>query len=96
MANLKHYVRNLCLIQKLDSLSVTCLNVLMVQLNPIVHILQVTGVGRFERLSVNAKLVLVLSHSIADAEQVFYVVRLNKTKTRNSLPLEGTLTSNDN
>ena len=72
----------------------TCLNVLMVHLIPVVHVSQVTGVGRFERLSVNAKVVLVLLHSIADAERVFG--GLNKTKTSNSLALEGTLTSNDN
>ncbi|KAJ4932560.1 hypothetical protein JOQ06_010978 [Pogonophryne albipinna] len=54
---------------------------------------KVTGVGRFDRLSTVAKLVLVLPHSNADAERVFSVVGLNKTKTRNSLSLEGTLSS---
>ena len=59
----------------------------------------------FGRLSKVAKLVLVLPHSNADAERVFSVVGLNKTKrpgtvwplnktkTRNCLALEGTLSS---
>ena len=46
--------------------------------------------SRFGRLSRIAKLVLVLPHSNADAERVFSVVGLNKTKTRNSFALEGT------
>ena len=45
------------------------------------------------RLSTIAKLVLVLPYSNADAERVFSVVGLNKTKTRNSLALDGTLSS---
>ena len=49
--------------------------------------------SRFGRLSRIAQLVLVLPHSNADAERVFSVVGLNKTKTRNSLALEGTLSS---
>lgn len=49
--------------------------------------------GRFVKLSQIAKLVLVLPHSNADAERVFSLVNLNKTKTRNSLALEGTLSS---
>ncbi|KAG7240529.1 hypothetical protein INR49_026813 [Caranx melampygus] len=48
---------------------------------------------RFGRLSRIAKLVSVLPHSNADAERVFSLVGLNKTKTRNSLALEGTLSS---
>ncbi|XP_033967957.2 uncharacterized protein [Pseudochaenichthys georgianus] len=54
---------------------------------------KVTGMSRFGRLSRIAKLVLVLPHSKADAERVFSVVGLNKTKTRNSLALDGTLSS---
>ncbi len=38
-------------------------------------------------------LVLVLPHANADAERVFSVVGLNKTKRRNSLALDGTLSS---
>ena len=51
------------------------------------------GTKEFERLVAVAKLVLVLPHSNADAERVFSVVGLNKTKTRNSLALDGTLSS---
>ncbi len=47
----------------------------------------------FERLAAVAKLVLVLPHANADAERVFSVVGLNKTKRRNSLALDGTLSS---
>lgn len=54
---------------------------------------QVTGVNEFHRLSAVAKLVLVLPHSNADAERVFSVVGLNKTKARKSLALDGTLSS---
>lgn len=52
-----------------------------------------TGAKEFEWLVAFAKLVLVLTHSNADAERVFSVVGLNKTKTRNSLALDGTLSS---
>ena len=52
-----------------------------------------TGAKEFERLAAVAKLVLVLPHSNADAERVFSVVGLNKTKTRYSLALDGTLSS---
>ena len=52
---------------------------------------QVTGVKLFQRLATIAKLVLVLPHSNADAERVFLLVGLNKT--RNSLALDGTLSS---
>ncbi|XP_073669772.1 uncharacterized protein [Paramisgurnus dabryanus] len=54
---------------------------------------RVTGLSRFGRLFKIAKLVLVLPHSNADAERVFSMVGLNKTKTRNSLALDGTLSS---
>ncbi|KAM7404155.1 hypothetical protein PAMA_004539 [Pampus argenteus] len=54
---------------------------------------KVTGAKEFERLSAIAKLVLVLPHSNANAERVFSMVGLNKTKTRNSLALDGTLSS---
>ncbi|KAJ8381382.1 hypothetical protein SKAU_G00021600 [Synaphobranchus kaupii] len=54
---------------------------------------KVTGVSQFQRLASIAKLVLVLPHSNADAERVFSVVGLNKTKTTNSLALDGTLSS---
>ena len=50
-----------------------------------------TGAKEFERLAAVAKLVLVLHHS--DAERVFTIVGLNKTKTRNCLALDGTLSS---
>ncbi|KAL7406903.1 hypothetical protein ABVT39_000003 [Epinephelus coioides] len=46
---------------------------------------QVTGLSLFMRLATIAKLVLVLPHSNADAER--------ETKTRNSLALDGTLSS---
>ncbi len=52
-----------------------------------------TGVKEFERLAVVAKLVLVLPHANADAERVFSVVGLNKTKRRDSLALDGNLSS---
>src|SRR4029434_887240 len=58
-----------------------------------VHSQYVAGTKEFERLVAVAKLVLVLPHSNADAERVFSVVGLNKTKTRNSLALDGTLSS---
>ena len=54
---------------------------------------QVTGVKLFQSLATIAKLVLVLPHSNVDAERVFSLVGLNKTKTRNSLALDGTLSS---
>ncbi|KAK0146582.1 Protein FAM200B [Merluccius polli] len=54
---------------------------------------KMTGLSQFERLSKIAALVLVLPHSNADAERVFSMVGLNKTKTRNSLALDGTLSS---
>lgn len=47
---------------------------------------KVTGMSRFGRLSRIAKLVLVLPHS--NAERVFSVVGLNKTKTQNCLALD--------
>src|SRR4029434_4565596 len=58
-----------------------------------VHSQKVAGTKEFERLVAVAKLVLVLPHSNADAERVFSVVELNKTKTRNILALDGTLCS---
>ena len=51
------------------------------------------GVKLFQRLATIAKLVLVLPHSNADAERVFSLVGLNKTKTRNSLALDRTVSS---
>ncbi|KAK0151138.1 Protein FAM200B [Merluccius polli] len=54
---------------------------------------KVTGLLEFGRLSKIAALVLVLPHSNADAKRVFSMVGLNKTKTRNSLALDGTLSS---
>ncbi|RXN16530.1 hypothetical protein ROHU_027475 [Labeo rohita] len=58
---------------------------------------KVTGVGRFERLSTMAKLVLVLPHSNADAERVFSLVGLNKTKTKKQpCPGGNTVISNGN
>ncbi len=52
-----------------------------------------TRAKEFERLAAVAKLVLVLPHANADAERVFSVVGLNKTKRRDSLALDGTLSS---
>ena len=49
--------------------------------------------SRFPRLSTIANLVLVLPHSNADAETFFSMVGLNKTKTRNTMALDGTLSS---
>ncbi|KAL1004840.1 hypothetical protein UPYG_G00051250 [Umbra pygmaea] len=54
---------------------------------------KVTGAKKFERFAAIAKLVLVLPHANADADRVFSVVGLNKTKTWNSLALDGTLSS---
>ncbi|XP_034092754.1 uncharacterized protein LOC117560097 [Gymnodraco acuticeps] len=54
---------------------------------------KVTGLSQFGRLTKIAQLVLVLPHSNADAERVFSMVGLNKTKTMNSLALDGTLSS---
>nr|XP_029135311.1 uncharacterized protein LOC109992137 [Labrus bergylta] len=54
---------------------------------------KVTGLSQFGRLFKIAALVLVRPHSNADAERVFSMVGLNKTKTRNSLALNGTLMS---
>ena len=51
--------------------------------------------SRFGRLSRVAKLVLVLPQSNADAERVFSVVGLNKTKTRNSFAREETIINHD-
>ena len=44
-------------------------------------------------LSKVAKLVLTIPHSNADEERVFSLVRQNKTDSRNSLSLDGTLSS---
>jgi hypothetical protein len=52
-----------------------------------------TGMFVFPRLSVVAKLVLCLPHSNADEERVFSLVKHNKTPVRNSLSLDGTLSS---
>lgn len=52
-----------------------------------------TGKDRFHGLSLVARPVLVLPHSNADTERVFSMVGMNKTKTRNSLALDGTLSS---
>ncbi|KAL1023550.1 hypothetical protein UPYG_G00042270 [Umbra pygmaea] len=54
---------------------------------------KMTGAKVFKRLAAVAKLVLVLPHANADADRVFSVVGLNKTKRRNSLALDGTLSS---
>ncbi|KAJ8353315.1 hypothetical protein SKAU_G00208820 [Synaphobranchus kaupii] len=54
---------------------------------------QPENISQFQRLASIAKLVLVLPHFNADAERVFSVVGLNKTKTRNNLALDGTLSS---
>ncbi|KAA0721419.1 hypothetical protein E1301_Tti022274 [Triplophysa tibetana] len=51
------------------------------------------GAKEFERLAAVAKPVLVLPHANADAERLFSVVGHNKTKRRNSLALDGTLSS---
>ncbi len=54
-----------------------------------------SGAKEFERLAAVAKLVLVLPHANADAERVFSVVGLNKTKRRDSLALDGIVINND-
>lgn len=46
-----------------------------------------TGVNRFQRLFSLPKCVLVLPYSSADAERVFSVVGINKTKTKKQLGL---------
>lgn len=48
---------------------------------------------RFPNLSKVARLILVLPHSNAGEEQVFSLIRLNKTPYRSSLGLDGTLSS---
>lgn len=52
-----------------------------------------THTAQFVGLSAVIKLVLVLLHSNADAELVFSLAGLNKTKARCSLALQGTLVS---
>uniref|UniRef100_H3BH34 HAT C-terminal dimerisation domain-containing protein n=1 Tax=Latimeria chalumnae TaxID=7897 RepID=H3BH34_LATCH len=52
-----------------------------------------TSLPRFTHLGKVAKLILSLPHSNTDAEQVFCLVRQNKTAFRDSLSLEGTLSS---
>ncbi|XP_041482851.1 uncharacterized protein LOC121429723 isoform X2 [Lytechinus variegatus] len=54
---------------------------------------EVTGRPKFLRLTKVAQLVLCLPHSNADAERVFSSIGLNKTDTRNSLHLDGMLSS---
>ena len=53
----------------------------------------VSGLPSFSLLSKVAKLVLTLPHSNADEEHVFSLIRQNKTDFRNSLALDGTLSS---
>ena len=53
----------------------------------------VTSQPRFFMLSKVAKLVLTIPHSNADEERVFSLIRQNKTDSRNSLSLDGTLSS---
>ena len=53
----------------------------------------VSGLPTFSLLSKVAKLVLTLPHSNADEERVFSLIRQNKTDFRNSLALDGTLSS---
>ena len=52
-----------------------------------------TGMLTFERIAKVARLVLCLPHSNADEERVFSLVKHNKTPSRNSLLLDGTLSS---
>lgn len=96
MATRKHKVR-IILNGSSSTFTVAWLNAYDVlkfsSLNLAVHSLKVTGVSQFQRLASIAKLVLVLPHSNADAERVFSVVGLNKTKSRNRLALDGTLSS---
>lgn len=54
---------------------------------------KVTGLTQLGRLSKIAALVLVLPHSNADAKRLFSMVGLNKIAARNSLALDGTLSS---
>lgn len=53
----------------------------------------ITGQLSFSLLANVAKLVLTLPHSNADEEQVFCLIRQNKTDFRSSLSLDGTLSS---
>ena len=53
----------------------------------------VTSQPRFSLLAKVAKLVLTIPHSNADKERVFSLIRQNKTDSRNSLGLDGTLSS---
>jgi len=53
----------------------------------------ITGQPCFSLLTNVAKLVLTLPHSNADEEQVFSLIRQNKTDFRSSLSLDGTLSS---
>ena len=48
---------------------------------------------RFKCLPKLAEIVLVLPHSNAELERLFSVVRKNKTDSRSSLKLDGTLSS---
>ena len=50
-----------------------------------------TGESRFPLLSTVARLVLVIPHSNAGEERVFSLINKNKTSSRPSLALHGTL-----
>ena len=55
--------------------------------------LRVDASPKFKYLSMVAKLVLCIPHSKAGEERVFNLIKLNKTPSRNSLNLNGTLSS---
>ena len=52
-----------------------------------------TATKRFPHLAKVAELVLVLPHSNAGEERLFSIVRKNKTESRASMKLEGTLSN---
>lgn len=52
-----------------------------------------TNVPRFSHLFKVAEIILVLPHSNAEEERLFSIVRKNKTDSRSSLKLDGTLSS---
>ena len=52
-----------------------------------------TSLSGFKLLTIIALIVLVISHSNANQERLFSIARKNKTNSRSSLKLDGTLSS---
>ena len=52
-----------------------------------------TSMKRFKNLFKLAEIIIVLSHSNAEQEQLFSIVRKNKTDSHSSLKLDGTLSN---